>query len=545
MKWALPATLLLAAGGAGVLSQATFRATGTGATDRSAMAKMRDVISVKDFGAVGDGSTDDTAAIQAAINSTGSTADRQHTVEIPEGTYKVTSTLSVPEGVALVGAGAWKSKLEFGSYTGTEILFVNGGTYDYPPILKDFAIHGNGVAINTAATSGAHIENIWFSSATGIQIPGTADLVIRNNFFDYGSVGIDVTATTEANNILISDNHFIGMAYGIQFKNVRDLRIIGNAFRGDTATLMHILSISASNTSKNVLISANTFYMATPPSTSVAVKLLGTLTGVQFLNNLIDGSQAEGILSDSGTLTGIVIADNQFKNTTGNTISISSTADQVAIRNNLFLSGINKAALYWRSTGAATFSGNDIWHANGVAGVGLNGAAVDVDNASLFVARNNTISTAVPTYGFLIRSSVTLSDTNFNYVSGPSVGNVGLFNTGWVGADFEGKIVPLRVVLAYSATIATDARTGNAFSITATNGTAFTVSNPSNLSTGQRVLYTIRNTSGGALGVITWGATFKMPAWTSPATANSRSAEFIYDGTNLVELWQSAADVPN
>lgn len=102
-----------------------------------------------------------------------------------------------------------------------------------------------------------------------------------------------------------------------------------------------------------------------------------------------------------------------------------------------------------------------------------------------------------------------------------------------------------RVVLTYSATIATDASLGNIFSITANNGTAFTISNPTNLVTGQRVLYTIRNTSGGALGAITWGGTFKMAAWVSPATANSRSTEFVYDGTNLVQLWQSAADVPN
>jgi len=61
--------------------------TGAAAVARTLANRFADVVNVKDFGAVGDGVADDTAAIQAAIN-------KNATVFFPKGTYNVTSNIT-------------------------------------------------------------------------------------------------------------------------------------------------------------------------------------------------------------------------------------------------------------------------------------------------------------------------------------------------------------------------------------------------------------------------------------------------------------------
>lgn len=65
--------------------------------------------SVKDFGALGDGKTDDTAAFQAAIDDSAG-----KTIAIPEGEYAITDQLVIRDsGTVLQGAGISKTILRF------------------------------------------------------------------------------------------------------------------------------------------------------------------------------------------------------------------------------------------------------------------------------------------------------------------------------------------------------------------------------------------------------------------------------------------------
>ena len=62
----------------------SFTQAGTGATARTVDSKLKDVVSVKDFGAVGDGVADDTAAINAALAASSN-------LLFPPGAYAVTT----------------------------------------------------------------------------------------------------------------------------------------------------------------------------------------------------------------------------------------------------------------------------------------------------------------------------------------------------------------------------------------------------------------------------------------------------------------------
>ncbi len=118
--------------GVGGSSLVGFTQTGAGATHRTVQAKLRDTISVKDFGAVGDGVADDTAAIQNFLTVGGGF--------IPPGTYRITSTIQIPSNSRMVGVG-----FSFQQYS-TNPIAVNAASrilYDGPAGLHTCVINAS------------------------------------------------------------------------------------------------------------------------------------------------------------------------------------------------------------------------------------------------------------------------------------------------------------------------------------------------------------------------------------------------------------------
>lgn len=134
-------------GGVGGSNLIGYQADGTGAQLRTIQDKLRDTVSVKDFGAFADGVLYDDLPFQRAI-AFASTNCRA--VIMPAGTYRFAATVQVPAGVELIGEGAKP-------YTGPNNVAVTAGTGTW----LHFDHSGIGLQFvgGTAASSASSLKN--------------------------------------------------------------------------------------------------------------------------------------------------------------------------------------------------------------------------------------------------------------------------------------------------------------------------------------------------------------------------------------------------
>lgn len=170
--------------------------------------RLRETISVKDFGAVGDGFNDDQPAIQAA--STYAQNSSNHvTILFPEGTYRINDRFFAGRGMTLEGEGKG-AVIAAGNPNGQTLVRVNGTTGVWDLNIRNLTFDGSityttdpyvlrsnakGVtAINAAEGTirDVVIENCLFKNLMASAIAfncnyPSRNIVIRNNRFENGS----------------------------------------------------------------------------------------------------------------------------------------------------------------------------------------------------------------------------------------------------------------------------------------------------------------------------------------------------------------------
>jgi hypothetical protein len=162
--------------------QVSYNQGGLGAVNTTVKAKLQETVSVKDFGAVGDGVVDDTSAFQAAIDYCKTSGLILH---VNPGTYKLTSTLDMNDGydnaVSLVGMGGFSNEpvLEFQDGVTIGLLVKNSKN----TLIQDLSIDISNV---TNDAVGILWYGVWHSKMSNVIVRGAGKTDPASNPTHYG-----------------------------------------------------------------------------------------------------------------------------------------------------------------------------------------------------------------------------------------------------------------------------------------------------------------------------------------------------------------------
>jgi len=179
----------------GYLGDSTPIVTGaSGDFTRTVQTKLDDFASVKDFGALGDGSTNDTSAIQRALDELYTDTDRdderaRRVLYFPGGDYRINASLKIPPFASIKGEGAGKTKI------------VNSGSSPVAVFQDDEKNTYGSIGASSATTpTNIDIEGVTFqngSSYGGVSIDNATNVRFTRCEFKgaYASGGADNTVS--------------------------------------------------------------------------------------------------------------------------------------------------------------------------------------------------------------------------------------------------------------------------------------------------------------------------------------------------------------
>jgi len=131
---------------------------------------LSDPFDVRAYGAIGDGSTDDTAAIQAAIDACEAAGGGE--VFLPGGEYLLSGTVYLGDGVAFVGTGPGVTiiSVDASASFGEGIISSENGTLGNHLGNTDISIESLSVAGNQEQPSSGSARGIWLKNVIGATI---------------------------------------------------------------------------------------------------------------------------------------------------------------------------------------------------------------------------------------------------------------------------------------------------------------------------------------------------------------------------------------
>ena len=213
----------------GYLGDGTTIQTGaSGDYIRTLQQRLDDTVSVKSFGALGDNSTDDTAAIQRALDELYSDTDQddtraRRTLLFPAGIYLITASLTIPPFAHLVGEGPDKTVISNSGATPVAVTEDDDG--------QVYGSIGNSGATTPTQIQVSNItfKNTHASGHGGVSIDNATKLYFHNCKFQgiYTAGGVDVSTskgvTVRSTNALPCANVYFNHCQFTAFARLVDL----------------------------------------------------------------------------------------------------------------------------------------------------------------------------------------------------------------------------------------------------------------------------------------------------------------------------------
>jgi hypothetical protein len=484
----------------GVTSQTTLAAmpyvpSGTGAVTTTVQAKLRQTVSVKDFGAVGDGVTNDTAAWTAFISYCSTNGKIGY---VPSGTYMIDS---------------------FSFTTSNTGLHLIGDTYN--PQASSFGCSSTIIKLRSASSSFVTFDGCWNTSFNFISFDGgyfannvmsflgTSGHTTFNNNFNYCAIygatpttGIVLNYSGTLQGDFSTFSHCSIHGYGIYDFSQNALSLIVNTNSNAFNITFEYCYFSSAIKMFDFGAGSCSFYRCDfYRAQSYFFYIRNVTQPFKVVRCYTEQAVGVSYLTQAGT-AGVsspypISIESSILNST-NTMTLNCQQPvrliDVTTNGNITISPMATYGIYPVYAESVNFG----------SGVSFGGSYTGYLNTV-----NNSVNT-VPQYELHARPAV----------------------------------YPLNA-LTYSATISVDAKINSLCSISVTNGTAFTISTPTDGQEGQTLSLRIYNSSGGAMGTITWGSGYKMSAWTNPASAYNRSITFNKQGGVWYEQSRTTVDIPS
>ena len=207
---------------------------------RNIQQRLDDIVSIKSFGVVGDGVTDDTSALQRAVDqiflNSGDkfNANSRRALKLEAGSYKVTNTIHIPPYANIIGDGPDKTIITMHvdpnelSQTAKPVFQTVGGDSTPGSYVKfasmqnlsrpqNIMIQGVTLTVDSAVTADAplmYLDNTTESIIDNVKFTGTWNAL---DGLDAAQCGIELRGlgALTSENVLISNCQFTQLSIGV------------------------------------------------------------------------------------------------------------------------------------------------------------------------------------------------------------------------------------------------------------------------------------------------------------------------------------------